>query len=112
MSRELGDLPSPEDYFEEDAIFQWPEKRLALAVIEDAVGALRRYAFGTDRRERRLYQETSEWFASSDRSWPFSFENLCDFLEMDPGYIRRGLREWRQSVLHGMHNQGDAVAAR
>ena len=27
----------------------------------------------------------------SDREWPFSFENLCDALSLDPGRLRHGL---------------------
>lgn len=32
-----------------------------------------------------------EWVASTDRAWPYSFENLCDALEMDAGDVRREL---------------------
>ena len=31
------------------------------------------------------------YMASTDRAWPFSFENLCDALGMDAGYVRRRL---------------------
>lgn len=31
------------------------------------------------------------WVQSTDRVWPFSFENLCDALDMDAGEVRRQL---------------------
>ncbi len=31
------------------------------------------------------------WLGSTDRDWPFSFENICDALDMDPGHVRREL---------------------
>ena len=31
------------------------------------------------------------WVESTDRIWPYSFENLCDALDMDAGDVRRQL---------------------
>jgi hypothetical protein len=31
------------------------------------------------------------WLTSTDRGWPFSFENICEALDMDPGTVRRQL---------------------
>ena len=28
------------------------------------------------------------WVASTDRAWPFSFENICVALDMDPDAVR------------------------
>jgi hypothetical protein len=36
---------------------------------------------------------------SADRSWLFSFENICDTLEINAEYVRRGLREWREKMI-------------
>jgi hypothetical protein len=36
------------------------------------------------------------YVASSDRLWPFSFENLCDALDMDAGNVRRQI--WSSEV--------------
>jgi hypothetical protein len=50
------------DRFKIDASLQ-PEKRLMLAVLEDAVGTFQKYAGATSRRSRRLHAEAEEWFA-------------------------------------------------
>jgi hypothetical protein len=87
----------PSQFFERfqiDATLQ-PEKRLMLAVLEDAVGAFQKHVTATGRRGRRLFSEAEEWFESSDVDWPFAFENICSALSLEPEYIRRGLHHWR-----------------
>jgi hypothetical protein len=45
-------------------------------------------------RSRKLFDETSQWFASRDHDWPFAFESICAALGIEPDWIRRLLREW------------------
>jgi hypothetical protein len=71
------------------------ERLLMLAVLEDAVDCYKKYAFAKDPRGRQMFDEAQDWTASSDRTWLFSFENICDTLEINAEYVRRGLREWR-----------------
>jgi len=82
------------DRFKIDASLQ-PEKRLMLAVLEDAVGTFQKYAGATNRRARRLHAEAEEWFADDDVSWPFAFPNICQALGLEPEWLRRGLERWR-----------------
>jgi hypothetical protein len=72
-----------------------PEKRLLLAVLEEAVVTFQRYATEHGRRGRRLFREAEEWMGSEELCWPCSFRNICDALGLDPGYLRQGLRRWR-----------------
>jgi hypothetical protein len=72
-----------------------PERRLRLAVLEDAVDQLQRYANATSPRERAIRDTELDWFASDDRTLPFSFASICDALHIDPQYVRAGLREFR-----------------
>jgi hypothetical protein len=83
------------DHLRIDASLQ-PEKRLMLAVLEDAVGTFQKYTGAGNRRMRRLFLEAEEWFASNDTEWPFAFVNICHALGMDPEYMRGGLRRWRE----------------
>ena len=83
------------DRFQVDASFQ-PEKRLMLAVLEDAVGTFQKYAVAAGRRGRRLFTEAEDWFESDDGGWPFAFVNVCQALGLEPQYVRAGLRRWRQ----------------
>ena len=83
------------------------ERRLMVAILEDAVDCFQKYVRATDNRSRHLCAEAEKWFLSDDDSWPFSFVNICDTLDLHPGFLRRGLLEWkarhlarRQSKLH------------
>jgi hypothetical protein len=72
------------------------EERLMLAVLRDALLRFQKYALATDRRGRRLFSEVDDWIQCRDRSWPFSFENICEVLQIDSGYVRSELERWRQ----------------
>jgi len=48
-----------------------------------------------------MYEEAREWVTSTDRIWLFAFENICDTLEINAEYVRRGLREWREKNQNG-----------
>ena len=72
------------------------ERLLMLAVLEDAIDCFQKYAHARDPRGRQMFEESLEWVGSDDRSWLFSFENICDTLEINADYVRRGLREWRE----------------
>jgi hypothetical protein len=72
-----------------------PEKRLLLAVLEEAVVTFQRYATDQGRRGRRLFREAEEWMGSDETCWPCSFRNICDVLGLDPSYLRQGLQRWR-----------------
>jgi hypothetical protein len=65
-----------------------PEKRLMLAVLEDAVLA---YLRGL-----QLVPETRAWFDADDFTWPYSFANLCDALALDRHAVRAALRRQRE----------------
>jgi len=73
-----------------------PEKRLQLAVLQDAILSVNRWVGHP--RGRGLFAEIHAWFASQDRSGPFAFATICDSLNLDPDYIRHGLERWREQL--------------
>lgn len=75
-----------------------PEKRLQLAVLQDAILTFHRLAGNERHRARRLFAEVESWFASDDASSPFAFVTICDTLSFDPSYIRGGLVPARAGV--------------
>jgi len=74
-----------------------PERRLAAAVLAEAIRCFRRYAVARASRERRLYRGAEEWIFVAPDDWLFSFADLCRALAIDPGYLRAGLRRWREA---------------
>ena len=75
---------------------QWgPEERLMFAVLTDAVECFQKHLGAQNRRSRLLFAEAAEWIQSRDASWPFSFEQICQNLNINPSYLRMGLTRWR-----------------
>jgi hypothetical protein len=75
------------------------EKRLMLAVLQDALDCYQKYVFAKDSHGRQLFVDAEEWIGCEDGDWYFSFENICETLEINPAYLRHGVREWRRQVL-------------
>ena len=70
------------------------ERLLMLAVLADGVKCYKRYAFAHDPQRRQIFAETLEWVISSDSGQLFSFETICDVLDIDAEHVRRALRQW------------------
>jgi len=73
-----------------------PERRLIAAILRDAVDCYLRDCFSKNRHRKRSFREAEEWFFKSDGYGVFSLENVCSVLNIDPGYIRRTLKEYEQ----------------
>ena len=71
--------------------YQQGEKRLMLAVLKDAVGCIERYSSGRGARSRPAYRAALRWVFAHDQGWPFSFENICLALDLDPARLRSAL---------------------
>ena len=74
-----------------------PQKRLMLAVlqtvVEDCWGSVYRRAAGFGApTDRRAHEQAKAYVASTDRSWPFSFENVCEAVGLDVGSLRQALQ--------------------
>jgi hypothetical protein len=76
-----------------------PEKKLMLAVLEDAIACFQKYAFTRDRKGKMLFQEAEFWVQNTNSDWPFSFANVCETLVFDPDYLRQGLAKWKAAKL-------------
>ncbi len=75
------------------------ERRLMIAVLEDAVHCFRKNLHATDPKVRQLFLDAEEWIMGSDSTWFFSFENVCETLGIDPDYLREGLLRWKDAEL-------------
>jgi hypothetical protein len=73
------------------------EKRLMLAVLEEAVQCFQEYVLATRPREKRLFQEAEEWILEKGSDYIFSFENICETLQLHPDHVRQGLVCWRDT---------------
>lgn len=60
----------------------------------DAVECFQEYA-----EQDRLFNDAEDWILEDDYEWPFSFINICEAVDMNPKYLRKGLLHWRQSAI-------------
>jgi hypothetical protein len=87
------------------------EKRLILSVLEDAVECFMKCIDSPSSKGQRLFRDADEWIALEDKHWVFSFDNVCDMLDINPDYLRRGLTQWKQRKLEAMERAAEARAA-
>jgi hypothetical protein len=72
-----------------------PEERLLFAILEDAISCYQTYLLARKQPERLLFKE-AEWWIFNDGAEFISFNNICDALRINPAYVRRGLRAWKE----------------
>ena len=48
---------------------------------------------------QKLFRDAEEWINLHDKQWIFSFDNVCDMLDINPDYMRRGLQNWKRKKL-------------
>ncbi len=72
-----------------------PERRLMLAVLQDAIRCYQDNLFARNRKRKKLFLDTEEWISATDRDGVFSFEAVCETLGLNPAYVRQGLLRWQ-----------------
>ncbi len=73
-----------------------PEKRLMLALLEDAVHCFRDNLSAQTARKKKLFDETEVWIREKGGDWIFSFDQVCEALGFSPEYVRQGLLRWKE----------------
>jgi hypothetical protein len=75
------------------------EKRLMLAVLANALDDYQKYVAANDRIGRALFADAAQWIECTSTEDSFSFESISETLDINPGYLRRGLAAWRNRLL-------------
>ena len=101
LDERIGSLFQPDTLLGEDYAANFrrkiplePERTLLLAVLEDGVRCYQENLFVVNGKRRTLFDEAREWLFSDDADWFCSFVSICTLLNLEPNYIRRGLRQW------------------
>jgi hypothetical protein len=101
MDERIGSLFQPDTLLGEDYAANFrrkiplePERILLLAILEDGVRCYQENLFVIGGKRRALFDEAKEWLFSDDAHWFCSFVSICTMLNLEPNYIRRGLRQW------------------
>jgi hypothetical protein len=59
-----------------------------LAVLVDAINVIQGYCNVGSARARRLFGEAMGWVNAIDSGHPFSFDSICDALNIEPVMLR------------------------
>jgi hypothetical protein len=86
------------------------EKRLILSVLEDAIECFMKCIDSPTNKGQRLFRDAEEWINLEDKKWIFSFDNVCEMLDIHPEYLRRGLRAWKERKLRALAEQAQRGA--
>ena len=101
VEERIGSLFQPDTLLGEDYAANFrrklplePERTLLLAILEDGIRCYQENLFAAGGKRRTLFEEARDWLFSDDSGWFCSFVSLCTLLNLEPNYIRRGLRQW------------------
>src|SRR5947199_1713799 len=72
----------------DDYHYEASRKELAAEILKQAKLDLRRFHDATSGLEREFYLDAYRWVISDDCSWPFSFLNVCQLLDLIPETVR------------------------
>ena len=68
------------------------EQRLMLAVLVDAINVLESWKGGGSSRKRRAFAEAAQWVNTPGTTYLFSFDSICDALDINSALLRSRLR--------------------
>ena len=77
----------------DDQQFETSRKDLAAGILKQAAVDLRRFHAATTSVEREFFLDAHRWVTSDDYSWPFSFLNVCQALNLVPETVREHRRQ-------------------
>lgn len=86
------------------------ELRLLWAVLEDGIACYLRYVDHPCAALRELFREASDWIEAQEEEGLCSFIGICGAFQIDPDYLRRGLRR-RLRDLRGHQTLGPLARA-
>ena len=67
------------------------QRELAAGVLKQAAWDLRRFRRAKSTIGRELYLDAYRWLTGDECSWPFSFLNVCQLLNLAPETVRQEL---------------------
>ena len=89
-----------------------PEKKLMLAILEDAVACFQKYLFARDSKGKAQFRDTEDWIFQNADLGIFSFDIVCETLGLEPNYVRRGLAHWKKQQQLTRQTQAQVISLR
>jgi hypothetical protein len=73
------------------------EQRLMLAILENVMEDFQKYVLATHKKGQELFDGAEAWILETDSRAFFYFKNICEHLELDPDYMRKGFMRWKEA---------------
>ena len=70
-----------------------------LAILEDGIACFQKYLFARDGKGKALFREAETWVEDKGGEAVFAFDSVCESLDLDADYVRRGMRTWKAQAL-------------
>lgn len=79
-----------------------PIRTLMMAVLQDAIRKFERNLHARSVLRRRSFLDAQRWlFGGEAADEVFSFETVCEVLDVQPSSLRRAISKWRNEALAG-----------
>ena len=78
-----------------------PERRLAIAILQDAIECYQKHLLLRD----HTFEDAEAWIMSREHEYLFSFEGICQMLDVNAQCLRRGLVAWRERQLRQLDDE-------
>ena len=102
----------PSQYFDSSGGYRMSgEQRLMLALLADAINVYQQGVLSRSTRKRLLYIDAERWITGSNQKLPFSFENVCDALSINPSVLRRKMIDWKHQMRRDSESHEPAQGA-
>ena len=85
----------PGQFFPDRSKYDDPIQRLMFAVLDDAIRCYQNNLAVQRPQACHVLAEAKEWLFRVSSSGPFSFESICEVLDIDARRLRRPLVRWR-----------------
>jgi hypothetical protein len=86
---EFLEVSRPKTYLE-------PEKKLMLAMLNDAIYCYQHYFYAHRRNRKKLFTNAEQWILETGADRLYSFASVCEHLGIDPAFLRAGLQRWKE----------------
>lgn len=88
------DVILPDQFFPEQQPNWSGELSLLWTVFTDGIETFRKEVL-TNNEGSEIFRETADWIEVRGGESIFSFDNLCETFGLDPSWVRRSIRAWR-----------------
>ena len=76
------------------------EEGLMVAVLQQATEDFQKYVLATGKEGKKLFKDAEDWILDTDSEPIFSFDNICECLQINPSYLRQGFMRWKEEQLN------------